>query len=359
MEALIPDRTAGRRAGNRATPTTAEAGRDGTRHLKKSLKHFQPADVGATYQFIASEATTSPAAILCRVLGVSRSGYYAWRERPTRQDSLAPQVEKVFWQNSRRYGSRRITAELRDHTVVGRHRVRRLMRERGLLAIQPRRFVPRTTDSRHGKRMSPNLLLERAVKVDRPRQVMVGDITYLPLQNGQWAYLATWMDLFSRKILGWQIADSMTAELVINPLQRAILREGLEAGLIVHSDRGGQYVDAELRKLIKRQGFEQSMSRADETYDNAYAESLFSRYKAELLEDGAFTDLEQARSETFAYIEGYYNRTRRHSALGYLSPENFERDYYQRASEPRIASATTSGQGLRKRSGLKSKPLRP
>jgi putative transposase len=254
--------------------------------------------VTETYRFIAGEATIYPAAILCRALGVSRSGYYDWRDRPARQDQLAPKVEEVFWQNSRRYGSRRITAELRDQTVVGRHRVRRLMREQGLQAIQPRRFVPRTTDSRHGKRMSPNLLLERAIRVDRPRQVIVGDITYLPLQNADWAYLATWMDLFSRKIVGWQVADSMTAELVIEALKKAILREHLPTGLIVHSDRGGQYVDTELRKLLKQHRFEQSMSRADETYDNAHAESVFSRYKAELLEDGAFADLEQARSET-------------------------------------------------------------
>lgn len=312
-----------------------------------------------TYRFIASEAATYPAAILCRVLGVSRSGYYAWKERPDRCDQLAPRVEEIFWENSRRYGSRRITAELNDETVIGRHRVRRLMREQGLQAIQPRRFVPRTTDSGHGQRMSPNLLLEREIVVDRPRQVIVGDITYLPLQNGQWAYLATWMDLFSRQIVGWQVAGSMTAELVIEALKKAILREHLEPGLIVHSDRGGQYVDTELRKLLSQHSFEQSMSRADEVYDNAFAESLFSRYKAELLEGGAFADLEQARSETFAYIEGYYNRTRRHSALGYLSPENFERNFYQRTQPPRIASAATSGQGLRKLGGLKNKPPSP
>ena len=304
-----------------------------------------------TYRFIANEATTYPVAILCRALGVSRSGYYAWKQRPARQDQLAQEVEEVFWQNSRRYGSRRITAELREQTVIGRHRVRRLMREQGLRAIQPRRFVPRTTDSRHGQRMSPNLLVEREIIVDRPRQVIVGDITYLPLQNGQWAYLATWMDLFSRKILGWQIASSMTAELVIEALKKAIIREHLPAGLIVHSDRGGQYVDAELRNLLHQHGFEQSMTRADETYENAYAESLFSHYKTELIEDGAFADLEQARSETFSYIEGYYNRTRRHSGLGYLSPENFERAFDQRTGAPRIASAATRGQGLRKQGG--------
>jgi transposase InsO family protein len=133
------------------------------------------------YRFIAGEAKTYPAVILCRVLGVSRSGYYAWRVRPERQDQLALRVKEIFWQHSRRYGSRRIRAELRDQVVVGRQRVRRLMRAQGLRAIQPRRFVPRTTNSRHGRQMSPNLLVERAIKVDRPRQVLVGDITYLPL----------------------------------------------------------------------------------------------------------------------------------------------------------------------------------
>jgi transposase InsO family protein len=256
--------------------------------------------VSETYHFIASEAFTYPAAVLCQALGVSRSGYYAWKGRPALKDQLASRVEEVFWENSRRYGSRRITAELREQTVIGRHRVRRLMREQGLRAIQPRSFVPRTTDSRHGQRMSPNLPLEREIIADHPRQVIVGDITYLPLQDGRWVYLATWMDLFSRQILGWHIAGSMTAELVIEALKKAILRDHLPIGLIVHSDRGGQYVDAELRKLIRRHGFEQSMCRADEVYDNAFAESLFSRYKTELLEDGAFADLEQARSETFA-----------------------------------------------------------
>jgi putative transposase len=315
--------------------------------------------VTQTYKFIASEAATYPTAILCRLFGVSRSGYYAWNERPERQDQLAPQIEEVFWQHSRRYGSRRITAELRDQIVIGRHRVRRLMRERGLQAIQPRRFVPRTTDSRHSQPMSPNLLLERAIKVDRPHQVIVGDITYLPLQNGKRAYLATWMDLCSRKILGWEVADSMTAELVIEALKKAILRERLPSGLIVHSDRGGQYVDTEFRRLLRQHGFEQSMSRADETYDNAYAESLFSRYKAELLEGGALADVEEARSETFTYIEGYYNRIRRHSALSYVSPENFERAYYQRAPKPQIASAATEGQGQSRQRVLLRKPSLP
>jgi len=202
------------------------------------------------YHFIASEATNYPAVILCQLLGVSRRGYYALKEHPIRQDQLASKVEEVFWFHSRRYGSRRIAAELGRKAVIGRHLVRRLMREQDLHAIQPRRYVPYTTDSRHGQRMSPNLFLERAIKVDRPRQVIIGAITYLPLQDWDWVYLATWMDLFSRKIIGWHLADSMTAELVIEALKKAILRERLPPGMIVHSDRGGQYVDTEFRGML-------------------------------------------------------------------------------------------------------------
>lgn len=261
---------------------------------------------------------------------MSRSGYYAWWQRPTSTDALTPQVRQVFWRHARRYGSRRITAELQaQNYAIGRRRVRRIMRDQQLRALQPKSFVPHTTNSRHGGRMSPNRLADLAVV--RPGQVYVSDITYLPLLSGEWAYLATWMDLYTRKIVGWQVAASMTAELIIRALQQAIGREHPARGLVVHSDRGGQYVDAEFRALLAAYGYEQSMSRAGESYDNPFAESLFSRYKAELLEDGVFRDVAEAQLETWAYIEGYYNPIRRHSALGYVSPAEFERAYYQRA----------------------------
>jgi putative transposase len=266
---------------------------------------------------------------LCQALSVSRSGDYAWRNRAANEDKLVAPVTHVFWQHSRRYGSRRIVAELQAQGYqVGRRRVRRILRQQQLRAIQPKSFVPRTTDSRHGQRMSPNLLAGLAVS--KPRQALVSDITYLPLHSGEWAYLATWLDLYSRKIVGWQVASTMTADLVIRALKQAIAREPLPRGLIVPSDRGGQYVDAEFRQLLHACGYEQSMSRAAESYDNAFAESLFSRYKAELLEGGAFRDVEEAQMESFHYIERYYNRVRRHSALGYVSPEEFERAYFQR-----------------------------
>jgi putative transposase len=274
--------------------------------------------------------------LVCRLLKVSKSAYYGARKKtPSHKDEPSSLlVEEVFWQHSRRYGSRRIREELQAQGIcLGRRRIRRLMREQGLKAIQPKAFVPRTTDSRHGGRMSPNLLLERDIKVSKPNEVLVGDITYLPLLTGGWVYLATWEDLYSRLVVGWQIEENLEDKLVIGAMKKAILRRSPVTGLIVHSDRGGQYVSKELRELLKSHGIEQSMSRAGETYDNAVAESFFSRYKAELLEGGAFTDIEEARTETITYIEGYYNRVRRHSGLGYKSPEEFERKYYEKLAE--------------------------
>lgn len=285
-------------------------------------------------RFIAQEAATYPVTTLCRLLRVSSTAYYARLNiAPPPTDPVVEAVCTAFWRHSRRYGSRRLEAELKAEGVaVGRHRIRRVMRQQGLQAIQPKRFVPRTTDSRHGGQMSPNLLLGRALP-EKPNEVLVGDITYLPLLDGGWAYLATWEDLYSRLIAGWQVEETMEEVLVIKAMEMVIRRRVPSPGLIVHSDRGGQYVSGEFRRLLKRHGFEQSMSRADETYDNAFAESLFSRYKAELLEGGAFLDVAEARLETFNYIEGYYNRVRRHSALGYQSPADFEQQYYAREKE--------------------------
>jgi putative transposase len=172
--------------------------------------------------------------------------------------------------------------------------------------------------------MSPNLLLDSDAP-KRPCEVWVGDITYIPLTEVKWAYLATWMDRYSRKIVGWQVDRHMREDLVIRSLTNALNNRSLNCkGLIVHSDRGGQYAGKEFRKLLKRKRILQSMSRADDPYDNAYAESYFSRMKAELLEDGAFDSLEDARTEIFEYIEMYYNTKRRHSSLNYQSPMEFE-----------------------------------
>lgn len=280
--------------------------------------------------FIKEQAVQFPVQQLCRALQVSRSAYYEWqkREPSSTKALLVRQVKEVFWRHSRRYGARRIAAELKAQgCLIGRHQVRRIMREENLIAIQPKRFVPRTTDSRHGRRMSPNLLMERAFPT-APNQVLVGDITYLPLICGGWCYLATWMDLYSRRIVGWAVSERIDEELILTAFRMVIGQRCIEPGLLVHSDRGSQYTGGKFRRLLAKYKCHQSMSRAGETYDNVFAESLFSRYKAELLESGVFADSEEARLETFNYIEGYYNRIRRHSSLGYKSPLEYEAEYY-------------------------------
>lgn len=270
---------------------------------------------------------------ICQVLKVSRSGYYSYKAGESHQYNeekkyRAQQVKEVFHTHKRRYVSRRIMKELQASDIkIGRYQVRSLMKDQDLIAIQPKSFVPRTTDSRHGKRISPNLLLEGSLP-NAPNKVWVSDITYLPLVNGNWAYLATWLDLFSGMIVGWQVDNHMEDELVINALDKGLSKRKPSPGLITHFDRGEQYVSTDLKKLLKQYNCQQSMSRADDPYDNAFAESFFSRFKAELLEDGAFLNVEDAQTEIFEFIEIYYNRIRRHSSLSYQSPIDFEQLYY-------------------------------
>jgi putative transposase len=170
-------------------------------------------------------------------------------------------------------------------------------------------------------------LLEAENKAMHPGGVIVGNITYLPLASGGWGYLAGWQDQFSKRIVGWAVAERMTEDLVIEALGKAIRGGRIRSGAIIHTDRGSQYASQNFRALLRQQGYRQSMSRRGNCRDNAQAESFFARYKAELLGGGIFESIIQARSETFSYIEGYYNRERRHSALGYKSPEVFEREF--------------------------------
>jgi len=244
--------------------------------------------------------------MLCRVMRVSQSAYHAFASGKTYilsrvKAELSKQVEAVFYQHRRRYGSRRIRAELAAQGVrVGRLQVRSLMHRLALQAIAPKRFRPSTTDSRHSVTASPNLLLESKNKAQRPGAVIIGDITYLPMKSGKWSYLATWQDKFTRRIVGWVVADSMSEELVVKAFEKAVTSGSVAANTIVHTDRGSQYVSKNFRHLLAAQGCRQSMSRRANCWDNAQAESLFSRYKAELLEDGVFEDTSQARSETFS-----------------------------------------------------------
>jgi len=264
---------------------------------------------------------------------VSPSAYHAHARGGSHALSVAKaeageRVKEVFYRHRRRYGARRIAAELKAEGVrAGRFAVGAHLRRLGLQAIAPRRFRPQTTDSRHSAQASPNLLLETGNAPRGPGEVIVGDITYLPTRGGRWSYLASWQDKFSKRIVGWAVADAMTEELVIKAFERAIVSGTIKAGTIIHTDRGSQYVSKNFRALLAEYGCRQSMSRRGNCYDNATAESFFSRFKAELLEGGVFECGEQARSETFSYIEGYYNRVRRHSSLGYKSPAEFEREF--------------------------------
>jgi transposase InsO family protein len=267
---------------------------------------------------------------LCSVLQLSRSSYYAYCSGITSSFSQerqkeAAQVRDVFCENRRRYGSRRIseTLKLEGHPI-GRHKVRSLMKEQGLTAIQPKSFVPRTTQSRHTLGYAPNLLAEVGLPTG-PNQVYVGDITFLPTTYGEWLYLNVWMDLYSRYIVGWKLDDHMEESLVKESLQMAIYKRSPPSGLIVHSDRGGQYAGHSFRGLLTQYQVRQSMSGADNPYDNAFAESFFSRFKAELLQKGAFQSKQDAITEVFDFIERYYNTKRLHSSLGYSTPLKFEK----------------------------------
>ena len=242
---------------------------------------------------------------------------------------MTSSVQDVFWENRRRYGSRRVQKALQEQGIeVGRCQVRRLMKQQNWQAIQPRSFVPRTTDSRHGLQACPNLLLELG-QPTRPDQAWVSDITYLPLAGGGWVYLASWLDLFSRRIVGWHVDTTMEESLIIRSFDQAMTLRRPQSGLIAHSDQGGQYFGKTFRKRLDKWQCRQSMAEKENPYQNAHAESLWSRLKAELLEDGCFENLQDAHDELFNYIEGYYNIRRIHSSLGYLSPINFEKQYYQ------------------------------
>jgi putative transposase len=267
------------------------------------------------------------AAFVCDVLGVSRSGFYTWRSeaesrRSLRDRKLMPLVQEIFWQHRRRYGARRIAAELaRRDNAVGVARVARLLRAQGLQAIQPKSFKPSTTQSRHRLGYNDNLLAGEPGP-SGINEVWVGDITYIPLRSSRFGYLALLLDLFSRRIVGWEYGASLAEELVVGALQRAIGLRQPRAGLIHHSDRGGQYASKAYRAVLRRWEFRQSMSGAGNCYDNAFMESCFGTIKTEL-ELVDYADGSEAIRELGQYVR-YYNLERRHSALGYATPIEFE-----------------------------------
>lgn len=279
------------------------------------------------FAFVRDAEKAFPVAAMCRVLGISRSGYYGWRTRlPSKraQDDagLLVHVRSAF-KAHRRYGSPRVHRELRDSGVrIGRHRVARLMRADGLRVKQARRFVA-TTNSNHEFAIAPNLL-RREFTVAAPNTVWAADITYLPTREG-WLYLAVVLDLYSRAVVGWNVTNHMRADLAVGALRSAIAHRRPKAGLIHHSDRGIHYACDAYRDVLRTIDAKRSMSRKGDCWDNAPVESFFGSLKRELLDGDTFATHLQARRAVFDYIERYYNRTRRHSALDYVSPALYEK----------------------------------
>jgi transposase InsO family protein len=282
----------------------------------------------SAFELVRAEAANFPVSVLCELLDVSTSGYYAWLERPPstrdRDDvRLVAKIRAVHSSNGAVYGSRRMTEELRaDDEVVGRSRVVRLMQEHELHARKARKFKT-TTDSKHDKAIAPNLL-EQQFDVDAPNEAWVGDITYVWTTEG-WGYLAVLIDLFSRRVVGWSFADHMRRELPLKALERAFEAREPDAGLIHHSDRGSQYASGDYRAALTNRDVACSMSRAGDCYDNAVAESFFASLKKECIHRHHFATRTEAYDAIAKYIDGFYNPIRRHSALGYLSPIDYER----------------------------------
>jgi len=233
-----------------------------------------------------------------------------------------PFICDIFWRHKRRYGARRIAVELQARgRPCGVDRVAKLLKNQGLQAIQPQSYRPRTTDSRHALGYSPNLL-QRSAPPARLNRVWVVDITYIPFKESVFSYLALVLDLCSRRVVGWSLAERMTETLVLDALQHAIRARQPAPGLVHHSDRGGQYASHAYRALLRRADIRQSMSRAANCYDNAFMESCFGTIKTEL-EMTEYQDSRQARQDIASYL-AYYNIDRRHSSLDYLSPAAFE-----------------------------------
>ncbi|NOJ83920.1 IS3 family transposase [Myxococcus xanthus] len=279
------------------------------------------------FAFIDAKKALFPVATLCRHLGVSRSGYYAWVKRPEQSEraksdqALGVEVLAVHQESRGTYGAPRVHAELKARgRRVARKRVARLMRQAGLRARTRRRFV-RTTDSAHLHPVAPNSL-ERNFQPGQTARAWVGDITYVWTEEG-WLYLAVLLDLFSRKVVGWAMGERIDRALVQSALDMALL--GHPAPELHHSDRGSQYASQDYRQLLEERGIACSMSRKGNCWDNAVAESFFSTLKQELVYLTRFETRTAAKGALFEYIEVFYNRKRRHSSLGYVSPAEYER----------------------------------
>ncbi len=278
-------------------------------------------------------------ALMCRVLGVSRSGFYAAHKRAActrarRDEELRARVRVIHQASRRTYGSPRIHAELREQGErCGRKRVARLMREAGLRVRVCRRFRPQTTDSKHAHRAAENVLARHfAVKeIEATNRIWAADITYVPTREG-WLYLAVILDLASRKVVGWSMKATLDAGLAVAALHMALRARCPGGGLLHHSDRGAQYAALDYQALLARHQIVPSMSRPANCYDNAVVESFFATLEWELIERSDWPTRDAARLAIFDYIECWYNQKRRHSSLGYLSPAEYEQKLLSQAA---------------------------
>ena len=287
--------------------------------------------MSALYRFVQHHAPDHAVTTLCRVLGVSKAGYYAWSKRgpsarATTDAALVPAIRAVHAASGQTYGSPRVERELRAQGQRhGVKRVARVMRTHGLRGAMPRRFRVPTTQSAHAEPLAPNVLARRfdAPEHQTPDRVWVGDITYVPTRQG-FLYLAVVLDLASRRVVGWAMRHTLEQQLALDALTMALRQRRPAPGLVHHTDRGVQYAARAYRGLLAAHELTPSMSRRGNCWDNAVAESFFATLKRELVDRTTWPTREAARSAIFRYLEGWYNLRRRHSALGYVSPHEFE-----------------------------------
>lgn len=280
------------------------------------------------YDFIKAHSGEHAITTMCKVLSVTSAGYYAWKQRgKSRREQadevLVDQIKKLHELSKKNYGSPRITNEInKTPNKVGRNRVARLMREHGIQGKKKRSFRPQTTQSGHQLPVAPNRL-NQDFKAERPGERLVADITYIKTLEG-WLYLCVVLDLFSRRVIGWFMMNTMPQEIVISALDMATGRCAIRAGAIFHSDRGSQFAAQSVRDLLAANQMLQSMSRKGNVWDNAVMESFFATLKTECIPREGYATREEARRAIFEWIEIFYNRQRSHSTLGYLSPTQFE-----------------------------------
>ena len=279
------------------------------------------------FELINAEKANFPVTVLCRVLEVSCSGFYRWlnaqpSERQTKDERLKIEIKAIHSESRGTYGSPRVHAELQARGFeIGLNRVARLMAELSITGQRPRRFR-KTTDSHHDRTIAPDLV-ERDFNPSAPNQLWAADITYIPTASG-WAYLAVVLDLFSRRVIGWAVDEHMGTELVLEALDRALGTREYGEGLVHHSDRGSQYASARHREELERRGIQISMGAKGCAYDNAVVESFFATLKKDLVYRTNWLDDREAALAISEYIQVFYNRRRRHSTLGYMSPADYE-----------------------------------